>query len=103
MDQLNEQTVAVDGETAGFASLVGSSSPLRRHWATVLRVQVHPSRQGGGLGGALMAGVHDIAREIGWEFVYLTARGRRDPNKGAATGQQPTELEQRKQDPPTAA
>ena len=60
---------------AGFAALVGSSSPLRRHWATVLRVQVHPSRQGAGLGRALMEGVHRIAAGRGWEFVSLTARG----------------------------
>src|SRR5919107_585138 len=66
---------AVDGATAGFAALVGSSSPLRRHWGTVLRVQVHPSRQGGGLGRALMQGVHRIAADRGWEFVSLGARG----------------------------
>jgi GNAT superfamily N-acetyltransferase len=67
--------LTVDGVTAGWAALVGSSSPLRSHWATVLRVQVHPSRQGAGLGRALMEGVHDIARERGWEFLSLTARG----------------------------
>jgi GNAT superfamily N-acetyltransferase len=67
--------LTVDGATAGWAALVGSLSPLRRHWATVLRVQVHPSRQGQGLGRALMAGVHDIARHRGWEFLSLTARG----------------------------
>ena len=67
--------LTVDGATAGFAVLVGSSSPLRRHWATVLRVQVHPTRQGQGLGRTLMGGVHDIARERGWEFLHLTARG----------------------------
>jgi GNAT superfamily N-acetyltransferase len=67
--------LTVDGATAGFATLVGSLSPLRRHWATVLRVQVHPSHQGSGLGRVLMAGVHDIARERGWEFLYLSARG----------------------------
>ena len=67
--------LSVEGETAGFAVLVGSSSPLRRHWGTVLRVQVHPARQGGGLGRTLMTGVHDIARDRGWEFVHLTARG----------------------------
>ena len=61
--------LTVDGETAGFAALVGSSSPLRRHWAMVLRVQVHPSRQGAGLGRVLMTGVHDIARAHGWEFL----------------------------------
>ncbi|WP_346620668.1 GNAT family N-acetyltransferase [Blastococcus montanus] len=65
----------VDGATAGFASVVGSLSPLRRHWGTVLRVQVHPSRQGQGLGRVLMDGVHRIARERGWEFLHLTTRG----------------------------
>jgi GNAT superfamily N-acetyltransferase len=67
--------LTVDGVTAGFAALVGSSSPLRRHWAAVLRVQVHPSRQGQGLGRVLMCGVHDIARARGMEFLHLGARG----------------------------
>jgi GNAT superfamily N-acetyltransferase len=66
--------LTVDGTTAGFASVVGSLSPLRRHWGTVLRVQVHPSRQGQGLGRMLMDGVHRIARDRGWEFLHLTAR-----------------------------
>ena len=65
----------VDGGVAGFAVLAMSSSPLRRHWATVLRVQVHPSRQGEGLGRVLMAGVHEIARAHGLEFLHLTVRG----------------------------
>jgi GNAT superfamily N-acetyltransferase len=67
--------LTVDDAPAGFATLVGSLSPLRRHWGTVLRVQVHPSYQGQGLGRALMGGVHQIARGLGWEFVHLTARG----------------------------
>jgi GNAT superfamily N-acetyltransferase len=67
--------LTVDGQTVGFASLVGSQGPLRLHWGTVLRVQVHPSRQGQGLGRVLLAGVHDIARARGWEFLHLTARG----------------------------
>ena len=67
--------LTVDDETAGFAVLVGSWSPLRAHWGTVLRVQVHPARQGLGLGRTLMTGVHDIARDRSWEFVHLTARG----------------------------
>jgi len=67
--------LTVDGKTAGFASVVGSLSPLRLHWGTVLRVQVHPSHQGHGLGRVLMGGVHEIARARGWEFLRLTARG----------------------------
>lgn len=67
--------LTVDGVPAGFAVLVGSQSPLRRHWGTVLRVQVHPRHQGQGLGAVLMSGVHDLARGRGWEFLHLTARG----------------------------
>jgi GNAT superfamily N-acetyltransferase len=67
--------LTVDGEPAGFATLVASLTPLRRHWGTVLRVQVHPARQGAGLGRALMEGVHRVAADRGWEFVSLTARG----------------------------
>ena len=65
----------VDGEPAGWAVLSLSVSPLRRHWATVLRVQVHPARQGQGLGRALMTGVHDVARDCGLEMLHLTVRG----------------------------
>jgi GNAT superfamily N-acetyltransferase len=64
-----------DGGLAGFAFLVANDSPLKQHWANVHRVQVHPSRQGRGLGRVLLAGVHDIARRRGWEFVHLTVRG----------------------------
>jgi GNAT superfamily N-acetyltransferase len=66
--------LTVDGATAGFASVVGSLSPLRAHWGTVLRVQVHPSLQGRGMGRVLMDGVHRIAGDRGWEFLHLTAR-----------------------------
>ena len=65
----------VDGEFAGFAVLSLSVSPLRRHWATVLRVQVRPERQGRGLGRVLVSGVHAIARDRGLEFLHLTVRG----------------------------
>ncbi|RBY96929.1 GNAT family N-acetyltransferase [Blastococcus sp. TF02-8] len=67
--------LTVDDAVAGFAALVGSAGPLRRHWGTVLRVQVHPSRQGQGLGRVLMDGVHGVARARGLEFLHLTARG----------------------------
>jgi GNAT superfamily N-acetyltransferase len=67
--------VHVGGELAGWAVLSLSVSPLRRHWATVLRVQVHPARQGQGLGRVLMTGVHDAARALGLEMLHLTVRG----------------------------
>jgi GNAT superfamily N-acetyltransferase len=65
----------VDAQPAGFAVLVSNDSPLRQHWCNVHRVQVHPSRQGAGLGRILMRGVHDIARDRGWEFLLLSVRG----------------------------
>jgi GNAT superfamily N-acetyltransferase len=64
-----------DGELVGWATLMRSDSPLRQHWASVLRVQVHPRRQGGGFGRMLMTGVHDIARRHAFEFLTLTVRG----------------------------
>jgi GNAT superfamily N-acetyltransferase len=67
--------LTVDGEVAGFAGLVTSAHVLKKHWATVLRVQVHPAYQGRGLGRTLMQGVHDAARRCGWEFLHLTVRG----------------------------
>jgi GNAT superfamily N-acetyltransferase len=66
--------LTVDGRTAGFAVLIRAAGPLRRHWASVLRVQVHPSLQGRGLGRVLMDGVHAIARADGLEFLHLGAR-----------------------------
>ncbi|MGY1695147.1 GNAT family N-acetyltransferase [Geodermatophilus sp. SYSU D00814] len=65
----------VDGELGGFAVLSLSVSPLRRHWATVLRVQVHPRLQGRGLGRVLVSGVHEAARAMGLEMLHLTVRG----------------------------
>lgn len=67
--------LTVDGELAGFAGLVVSAHVLKRHWASVLRVQVHPRHQGRGLGRVLMDGVHEAGRRHGWEFLHLTVRG----------------------------
>jgi GNAT superfamily N-acetyltransferase len=66
--------LTVEGRTAGFAVLIRAAGPLRRHWATVLRVQVHPALQGRGLGRVLMEGVHDLARAESLEFLHLGAR-----------------------------
>ncbi len=67
--------LTVDGAVAGFAGLVTSAHVLKKHWATVLRVQIHPDFQKSGLGRTLMQGVHEIARRHGWEFLHLTVRG----------------------------
>ena len=67
--------LTVDGELAGFAALVTSAHVLKQHWATVLRVQLHPSRQGAGLGRVLMEAIHDAGRRHDREFLHLTVRG----------------------------
>lgn len=64
-----------DGTAAGMGILAASSSALRQHWRTVLRLMVHPELQGQGAGRVLLEGMHDMARELGLEFVCLTVRG----------------------------
>ncbi|TDE10454.1 GNAT family N-acetyltransferase [Jiangella asiatica] len=64
----------VDGERAGFAFIVGTDNQLFRHWATVLRLQVHPRFQGRGAGRVLLEGVSDLARADGLELLHLTYR-----------------------------
>lgn len=64
----------LDGDPAGFAVVVGSTRPLFRHWATVLRLQVHPRFQGRGAGRTLLDGVAGLARADGLDFLHLTYR-----------------------------
>ena len=71
----SSSSCSVDGEPAGFAGLVTSAHVLKRHWASVLRVQVHPSRQGTGLGGCCSRACTTPRERHGWEFVGLTVRG----------------------------
>jgi GNAT superfamily N-acetyltransferase len=62
------------GQAVGMGFLVERGSPLTRHWRTVLRVMVHPERQGGGAGAALMIGLHELGRTLGLEQLQLTIR-----------------------------
>jgi GNAT superfamily N-acetyltransferase len=64
-----------DGTAAGMGILSASSSPLRRHWRTVLRLMVDPDLQGAGAGRILMEGLHAIARDLDLEFLCLSVRG----------------------------
>lgn len=59
----------------GMGFLVQSSSPLRRHWRTVLRVMVRPELQGTGAGRTLLEGLHAIGRDLGLEQLLLSVRG----------------------------
>ncbi len=64
-----------DGSAAGMGILSASSSPLRTHWRTVLRLMVDPSLQGIGAGRVLIEGLHEMGRDLGLEFMCLTVRG----------------------------
>jgi GNAT superfamily N-acetyltransferase len=63
------------GPAAGMGILAASSSPLRAHWRTVLRLMVDPDLQGIGAGRVLIEGLHETARGLGLEFLCLTVRG----------------------------
>lgn len=65
----------IDGDVAGFGFLSFRPGPLFRHWATVKRLQVDPALQGRGVGGALLAEMTRVARDIGLEQLHLTVRG----------------------------
>ena len=47
---------------------------LTEHWRTVKRVMIHPSTQGKGYGAELMREGERLARDCGWEGLYLTVR-----------------------------
>jgi GNAT superfamily N-acetyltransferase len=60
----------------GFLFLEQRPGELFEHWATIKRLQVHPSLQGSGLGGALLEETHRLAPSLGLEALHLTVRGR---------------------------
>lgn len=65
-----------DGRPVGFLFLTQRPGPLFRHWATLKRLQVDPSLQGGGIGGRLLREAEGLARErLGLEQIHLTVRG----------------------------
>lgn len=64
-----------DEEVAGFLFLVHRPGPLFRHWVTVKRLQVRPTLQGNGIGGALLDQAADVGRRLGLEQIHLTVRG----------------------------
>lgn len=67
-------SAGVPGRHVAMAVLAANGSPLLSHWRTVLRVMVHPSRQGRGVGRMLMVAVHAHARSLGLDHVVLTVR-----------------------------
>jgi acetyltransferase len=60
---------------AGVVFLRPGDGPRIAHRADVLRLMVHPDRQGEGLGRALLDAAVARARELGLEQLLLSARG----------------------------
>jgi GNAT superfamily N-acetyltransferase len=68
--------VAFSGEVpVGFLFLERRPGKLFRHWATIKRLQVHPSQQRRGIGAELLEAAHAFARDLGLEDLHLTVRG----------------------------
>ena len=59
----------------GFLFLEQRPGALFQHWATIKRLQVHPTLQGVGLGGKLLEETHRLAETLGLESLHLTVRG----------------------------
>lgn len=66
---------SIEDRIVGFGFLSFRPGPLFRHWATVKRLQVDPSLQGRGYGGAILDELARVARELGLEALHLTVRG----------------------------
>lgn len=63
-----------DDGLAGFGFVVPQTGPVVGHRGTVLSLQVHPSRQGRGVGRALVDGLHAAARGAGLAQLTLFYR-----------------------------
>lgn len=69
--------VAFEEDSAvGFCFLEYRPGPLFRHWATIKRLQIHPSLHRRGYGRAFLGQVEGLAaHQLGLEQIHLTVRG----------------------------
>lgn len=61
-------------EVAGFGFVTPQSGPVVGHRASVTSLQIHPDRQGRGIGRLLLEGLHDLARARGTTQLTLFFR-----------------------------
>jgi GNAT superfamily N-acetyltransferase len=65
-----------EDRAVGFCFLEFRPGPLFRHWATIKRLQIHPSLHGRGYGRTFLSHIEEIARrELALEQMHLTVRG----------------------------
>ncbi|MFE6775265.1 GNAT family N-acetyltransferase [Streptomyces sp. NPDC057702] len=64
-----------DGRLVGTVFIAYNQHRLMRHWARLISVMIHPSLQGGGRGGAMVAEAIDMARDLGLDALRLEVRG----------------------------
>jgi dUTP pyrophosphatase len=71
----DDLAVAFEGDVpVGFGFLAANDTALKRHWATVERLQRHPERPGHGIGGAVLDELEAAARARRLDKVALTVR-----------------------------
>jgi ribosomal protein S18 acetylase RimI-like enzyme len=68
-------TVSVDGELTGFGTWRRDPELVFQYRAELVKVTVHPSAQGRGLGRLITVGLIASARSAGMEHVHMRVRG----------------------------
>jgi GNAT superfamily N-acetyltransferase len=60
---------------AGWVTIRKNESPLTAHWATIARLQSHPTQRTRGIGVALLKAAEQHAHKIGLDHLHLALRG----------------------------
>jgi GNAT superfamily N-acetyltransferase len=75
-DRMHLLVASMDGQLAGWVTVVRNTARLTAHWATIQRLQTATAFRGLGIGRALMGRARSMARdELGVEHLWLSVRG----------------------------